>query len=469
MRLTLADIRDAMGAVGDLHEADGLEVTRVRTDSRLVERGDLFVCLPGSRFDGHLFATEAARRGAGAILSQRHLPEVTETPVLLVTDTLEALGRLAAFWRGRFQARGGRVVAVTGSAGKTTVKEMLANILERRWRVVRNYKNYNNLLGAPLTMLGAAGDEDIWVLEVGISQPGEMATLAAMVGPDVAVIHNVGPAHLEGLGSLRGVAQEKCQLLRALRPEGQALVSRDYPELLAAAADVRPVFTTLSTRDDTAFAVCQYVGSEAPGQGRFALTIDGHALDVTIAQAGSHWAENLAAAAGAAHLLGAGLEDIRAGLAEPLAMEQRFRCCPCGQFLVIDDSYNANPLSMIRAAASAREMAGEGALYLVLGDMRELGHEARERHVRLGEELAALAPTAIFFRGSHGPDVQAGLGAAGYAGRFASVDSPRQFLDCWGEWVKVPGVVLVKGSRSLRMEEFAQALLALYRCPEGKA
>ncbi len=459
MRLTLAQIRDCLGAVGDLFEAEDMLVTRVATDSRLTGEGDLFVCLSGQKFDGHMFAHEAVRRGAGAILAQRPLPEIGGVPVLLVTDTLEALGRLAACWR---TAAGAFVVAVTGSAGKTTVKEMIAAILSRDRTIAKNYKNYNNLIGVPLSMLAATGEEEAWVLECGISVKGEMERLGAMTAPDVALITNVGPAHLEGLGSLAGVAEAKCELLRHLVSGGQALVSQDYSELLTAARRIVPEPETFSTKDDGARFSCENLGG-----GRFLLLLDGERLEIAPPDAASHLAENLAAAAGAAYLAGASLETIKAGLEAPLAIDQRFRCCPCEGFLVIDDSYNANPLSMRRTIMRARELAGERPLYLVLGEMRELGGEACAAHQALGAVIAESGAAAVFYRGGHAFDLRQGLTEAGWPGQFVEVRSAHDFLAAWTEAASPCGVVLVKGSRGVRMEELGGALMKHLRGESG--
>lgn len=459
MRLTLSQIRDCLGAVGDLFEAEDLLVSRVSTDSRLCGEGDLFVCLSGQNFDGHTFAAEAVRRGAGAILAQRPLPEVVGVPVLLVTDTLEALGRLAACWR---TAAGAFVVAVTGSAGKTTVKEMIAAILSRDRTIAKNYKNYNNLIGVPLTMLATTGEEEAWVLECGINVRGEMERLGAMTMPDVAVITNVGPAHLEGLGSIAGVAEAKCELLRHLANGGQALVSADYPELLLAARRIVPEPETFSTRDEGARFYC-----EDAGGGRFVLVLDGERLEVSPAEPASRLAENLVAAAGAAYLAGANLETIKAGLEAPLTIDQRFRCCPCEDFLVIDDSYNANPMSMRRTIARARELAGKRPLYLVLGEMRELGEAACEAHKELGADIAASGAAAVFYRGGHDFDLRQGLESAGWSGLFVHVQSVHEFLAAWDEAVRPCGVVLVKGSRSVRTEELGNALMKHLRGESG--
>jgi UDP-N-acetylmuramoyl-tripeptide--D-alanyl-D-alanine ligase len=383
------------------------------------------------------------------------MPELgAGVPVLLVKDTVAALGRLAGSWRRR---TGARVVAVTGSAGKTTVKEFLAAILSELGPTSKNYKNFNNLIGLPLSILEARDTDAFWVMELGVSVPGEMRDLAAMAAPDLAVLINVGPAHLEGLGDVAGVAREKCELLRHVRRGGSALAGMDHPELWAEARRVFPGVLGMSARGLDAPFTAAYLGPREGG-GLFSLRAKGLELELALPYRGGHVAENILAAAAAASLLGAGGDAIRAGLSRAALPEQRFCCRRHGCFTVVDDSYNANPLSMRRAVEAAAEMAAGETFVPVLGEMRELGSATRDEHVRLGEFLAAQAPAAVFFHGQSAPDVAAGLAAAGYRGPFWAVASPSEFLKAFSGLGLAGGVVLFKGSRTMRMEAFVQAL-----------
>ncbi|WP_029898290.1 UDP-N-acetylmuramoyl-tripeptide--D-alanyl-D-alanine ligase [Desulfohalovibrio reitneri] len=455
MRLSLDRIAAATGAVGELPEPSP-EVVGVCTDSRMVEPGQLFVCLPGSRFDGHYFAADAAAKGAAAILSQMPLPDVTDTPVLFVTDTVAALGKLAAAWRAQTRAK---VTAVTGSAGKTTLKEMLAQVLSRHMDVAKNYKNFNNQIGLPLTILAATGEEGAWVLELGISKPGDMAELAPVARPDVAVIHNVGPAHLEGLGDLAGVARAKAELLGSLKAGGTAIVSRDYPELLAAAGEYDVRLTTISALDESADFSCFFLGPSQDGEGglfRFTRR-GGETVEAELPYLGSHLAENMAAVAAAADAHGLSLDENVAGLAEPVCVEQRFQRRRLGDFEIIDDSYNANPLSVAVAVDCAASLAGGRGcpLVLVLGDMLELGGGEEAAHEELGRRLAECSGQAVIYRGGQAEAVRRGLAGAK---TLAEVETGEDFLRAWRDLGIEGGVVLFKGSRSCRMEELHQAL-----------
>jgi UDP-N-acetylmuramoyl-tripeptide--D-alanyl-D-alanine ligase len=425
-------------------------VTEVKTDSRTVEPGDLFFCIAGENYDGHEFAKQAARSGACAVVASRMIGEV-DAPIIMVRDTRAALGRLAACWR---DTCGARLVAVTGTAGKTTVKEMLHAVVSQRFAAAKNYRNFNNQIGLPVSMLKASAEQELWIMELGISRRGDMEELAPVASPDLAVITNVGPGHLEGLGNEAGVAQAKTALLRYLRQNGRAVVGMDYPLLWNAArelVDAPVVFSGRENADADFFA--EFLGTESDGRGRFRLkTPDGDG-ELTAPFNGIHYAENLACVAAAAHCLGLSRDEVIKGVGSMAADPQRF-CCKVGKgVMVIDDTYNANPLSMAKSVRTAREMAGERPLVLVLGDMRELGPEAMALHEELGRVLRETAPAMVFYKGDHFLDVERGFGSY-----MREAGKPAEFLEAWHELCITEGVVLIKGSRSLKMEEFANVL-----------
>lgn len=427
----------------------------VCTDSRAVGRGDLFVCIEGERFDGHRFAEAAVRSGAAAVLASRMLE--LPVPVLMVRDTVEAMGRLARACRDEARAT---VVAVTGSAGKTTVKEMLASAVAQEGRVSRNAGNMNNQIGLPLSIFRADPDSDVWVLELGISKPHDMDELGPVASPDLVVIHNIGPVHLEGLSDLRGVARAKASLLRHLRPEGRAVINADHELLREEALKLRPDATLFSTRDASFPFHSTFLGVRPGGQGRFRIRTPEFETEADLPFCGAHFAENIGAAATAAHLLGLSRESLLRGLAEVRLPAQRFACAQRRGVTLIDDTYNANPLSMRGAATTAHDMARadgrERPLVLVLGDMKELGAGAVEEHVRLGRHLRTLDPAAVFFHGEHVDDVARGFGRGEV--RVEPLSSPETLLRRWRQLGLNDAVVLFKGSRSCRMEDYAGAL-----------
>ncbi len=453
MKWTIAEISGAIGAVGDMDEVRHLRPRRVVTDSRLVEPGDLFICLAGEHFDGHAFAADAAAKGALAVVAERPVSGVN-APVLMTHGTIEALGRLAAFHRSRTMAR---VVGVTGTAGKTTVKELLAGILSRRGRTHKNYLNLNNLIGLPMSILEADGDEDFWVLETGISVPGEMEKLAGILRPDLGIIVNIGPAHLEGLGDLAGVAREKARLLEHVLPGGRRVVSFDYPELRAAAGSSAIGFSCGDAPD--ARYRGKFLGPANGLDGRYLLNLQGEEVEVTLPWQGRFALESALAAAAAAHVLGLSPADIALGLESARPSRQRFQCHKTGNLLLIDDSYNANPLSMAVSLDSARELARGRPLALLLGEMRELGASAASAHEDLGRRVAESGARGLFWVGGHGDDVGRGLVLAGFAGRFQRVETVTGFLMAWREMELPDPVLLVKGSRANKLETYVGALL----------
>jgi len=465
VNLTLADVERCLSSMAEEgHET--IAITSVQTDSRTVGKGDLFFCIDGEKFDGHEFAAQAAKSGAAGIVASRMLADLG-VPVIMVRNTTTALGRLAACWR---DTCGAKLVAVTGTAGKTTVKEMLSVVVSEKFTTAKNYRNFNNQIGLPLSMLKADCTQDIWIMELGISVRGDMEELAPIASPDLAVITNVGPGHLEGLGNEAGVALAKTSLLKYLRQSGTAVISQDYPLLWDAARELvdNPVgFSGLpydqtheSTWNDTFEKTeCDYVASflaaEANGWGRFRLrTPDGDG-EITAPFCGDHFAENLACVAAAAHQLGLTREDVIKGISTLKTDSQRFCCKGSDSVLVIDDSYNANPLSMAHSLKTAAKMAGARPLVLVLGDMRELGEETSMRHEELGRLVRDMDPKAFFYKGSLQEDVRRGLNGSIH---LSEVHSPEEFIQAWNDLELDEAVVLVKGSRSLKMETFAGAL-----------
>jgi UDP-N-acetylmuramoyl-tripeptide--D-alanyl-D-alanine ligase len=453
MRLKLADVRARL--TGEPSGPAGERIVRgASTDTRTIEPGQLFFCLKGPNFDAHDFAAAAVDKGAVAVVAQRQLD--IAAPQILVEDVQQALGRLARSLRDQTRAR---VVGVTGTAGKTTTKEMLALALSAAGLcVAKNHKNLNNQIGLPLSMLTASGDEDVWVMELGISRPHDMDELGAILAPDVGLVVNVGPAHLDGLKSLAGVARAKAALFRHVRPGGVCLACRDYPQLYAEAGKAGPGVRWFSTKSRRSEFFCSFDGVEADGRGRFRLKVPGRSLQAVLPLFGAHQAENLAAVAAAVHCLGADLTAAIRGLGAFAPQDQRFELRRAGGWLIVDDSYNANPLSMIRAVATARVLAGGRPLVLVLGDMKELGDKARAAHERLGKALRSAAPAVVLFQGEFAADVGRTFGLNGSAGRFSAVAGPEETAEVLRGLGLPAGVVLVKGSRSCRMERHTAAI-----------
>ncbi|MBN8728190.1 MAG: UDP-N-acetylmuramoyl-tripeptide--D-alanyl-D-alanine ligase [Xanthomonadales bacterium] len=442
--LDLSDIAAWSG--GRLVGTDA-RIEAVATDTRTLGAGALFVALQGERHDAHDFAAEAVARGAAALLVARELP--LALPQVVVPDTLAALGAVARGWRRRSPAK---VVGITGSNGKTTVKTLAASILGRHGRTHVNAGNFNNEIGLPLTLLSMPADTEFAVLEMGAGKPGDIAYLARIAEPDVALVNNVAAAHLERLGSLQGVAETKGAVYRALPESGTALINADdaFADYFARLAAPRRMlgFGVMRRAD-----IGASFEPEAAAAGRFRLlTPQGHA-EIALPLPGRHNIMNALAATSIALALGVPLATIRAGLEAAPAVAGRLasRGHPSGA-LVIDDSYNANPGSFAAAIATLALRPGERVL--VMGDMKELGAEA----VRLHAEVGALARRS-------GIERLYAVGELSAAAVAAFGPAARHFADQADLAAQLAAelhagmTVLVKGSRSSAMERVVGMLV----------
>ena len=366
-------------------------------------------------------------------------------------------------YHGMYHVLHGLISPMDGiGAEQLTVKELLAHVLSRRGKTACNALNLNNQVGMPLCMLKTDGDEDFWVFEAGISHEGDMDELGAILQPDLALILNVGAAHTEGLGE-RGVAWHKSRLLAHLAPEGQALVSADYDDLVREARAVfgDVLFFTASGRPLSYRAA--YAGCSDGVHGQYRLWLDGRPCDVIAPFRGDYGTENCIAVAAAAHMLGLTAEEIAAGFADAQLPPQRFARSRRGNWDIVDDTYNANPLSMARMLDAAAESAQKRPFVVVLGEMRELGSVADREHERLGRHLAQLRPVLVFWRGGHADAVRDGLEHGLYTGKFLPVDSGEAFVQALNEHLPAEtgeqgGLMLFKGSRGNHLEELLEAL-----------
>lgn len=455
MRLTLGIVAQALECALSKKSAD-LSVGEVCIDSRRLKAGDLFFCIPGENFDGHDFAEKAALNGAVAVVAEKAKisedflpgPEDAKVPVLHVDAAVPALGRLARAWRDK---TGAKVVAVTGSAGKTTVKELLSHVLGQVGTVAKNPLNMNNQIGLPLSILAATGEEKYWVMEVGISLPGDMVDLGRILNPDVALVLNVGPAHLSGLGD-RGVAYYKAQLLGFLAEGGKGIVNADYPELVH---ESRRHYTDLvlftSQGRDVPYSG-GYMGREQEGFGRYRLRFNDKILQVVAPMLGAVGAENVTAVAAVAHILGLSDELITQGLATASLPAQRFIQSKVGDWLLVDDSYNANPLSCARSLSAVAELAAGAPLVLVMGEMGELGDVAGEFHRELGIAMAGVRPKAVLWKGGYLDFIREGLAFGDWPGEVMPILEDNDFWAHFAGLKLSHGVILFKGSRLNKLE-----------------
>ncbi len=433
----------------------------VSYDSRSVLPGQLFVAIHGERSDGHDYAAQAVQNGAAAVLGERDPFDGSgSVPVILAPDSVKALGSIAHACRERFR---GKVIGLTGTAGKTTTKELLACVLSQNGKTARTPLNLNTQVGLPVSILSASGDEKFWVLEAGISHPWDMEELGAVMEPDLAIVLNAGTGHSLGLGD-KGTAFYKTRLLRHRKPGCPALVCADYDDLVKEASVFPDVIPFSSRRTDVPYHAA-YAGIDANGHGMYSLSLPGVTLDVETILTGSYAAENLIAAAAAAHLLGLSAEEIRTGIRSASFPGQRFARHDLPGWTVIDDSYNANPLSTSRMLQAAGELAAKSRLICVMGEMGELGSEASREHAALGRNIADAGCSALFWFGGHAGDVQEGLADRGYTGYFHHASSPADFLDAFRVWKNGSAsgsrknVILFKGSRMNRLEQMVKLFI----------
>jgi UDP-N-acetylmuramoyl-tripeptide--D-alanyl-D-alanine ligase len=440
-------------------------VEGVSTDTRTLPAGSLFVALRGERFDAHDHLAEAAARGAAAAivaeawLAARPAGAAPPLPLLAVQDTLAALGAVARHHRRRFAMP---MVAVTGSNGKTTTREMIAAILATRGPVLKTEGNLNNEVGVPLTLLGLDATHLSAVIEMGMSHPGEIARLAAIAEPQVGVVTLAAPAHLEGLGTVEAVADAKAELYQGLPAGGVVVASADDPRMLKRAlASGRRMLTFASGRGRRGDVVVLEVRPPAGDGLRFVLGIGNRELEIHVpALVGAHNARNAAAAACAAVALGSSDREIVRGLAavRPVGRRLRVERLPSG-VLLVDDCYNANPASMTAALEVLRDLAaaGGGRAVAALGDMLELGAFEAEAHRALGAE-AARAGVAVL--AAFGPRARLAAEAAreaGLADTFHTEDPEALAAFVRGR-LRPADVLLVKGSRGMKLERLVEAL-----------
>jgi UDP-N-acetylmuramoyl-tripeptide--D-alanyl-D-alanine ligase len=453
---SLAEVVRATGAA-ELRRGRADRFPRVATDTRALAGGELFVALKGERYDAHAFAADAVRAGAAGLVVERDvvLPADADVVVLRVRDTLRALQDLAADLRCRLAPR---VLAITGSNGKTTTKEMLAAILAAAsgpTSVLKTRGNLNNLIGVPLTLLGLRGDERWAVIEMGMNAPGEIRRLTEIADPDVAVITNVGPAHLEGLGSIDGVARAKGELFAGLRRDAVAVANADDARV-AALADAFPGrVVRFGAGADVA---AEDVRCAARGAAAFRLRVGARSIEVTLQIPGRHNVANALAAAAAAFAVGVDLEAMRAGLAAAVPVGSRMRIVPLPNGVtVVDDSYNANPASVVAALRSLAEAPAERRI-AVLGDMLELGAASAEQHRAVGTLAGTLGLAALHLYGDFAPETAAGA-AAGMATAAIHVHrSHAAIAHALATETQAGDWVLIKGSRGQRMEEVVRLL-----------
>jgi len=455
--LTLAEVAELAG--GALTgPADAVVTGSVTLDSRSVAAGDLFVAVPGERADGHDFLPAAAAAGAVAAITTRATDVL---PAVVVDDPVEALGRLAAGVHLRLVAGGLQTLAITGSSGKTSTKDLLGQVLAAAGPTVSPPGSYNNDIGLPLTVLSADEQTRFLVLEMGSRGPGHIARLCRVARPRVGVVLNVGSAHLGEFGSAEGIAQAKGELVEALPDDGTAVLNADDARVIGMAA--RTSARVLRTgRGEDADVRAVDVTLDETARARFTLAAAGERHPVQLQVVGEHQVANALSAAGAA--LAAGMAPVEVAAALSAAgPRSRWRMEVSRRddgVTVVNDAYNANPESMRAALAALAGLAGTRRI-AVLGAMAELGPDAAAEHERLGRDAAATGVDLIIAVGPDAVGIADGAATAGRRAREESVHVPDRAAarELLSEVLRSGDVVLVKASRSYGLELLAADLL----------
>lgn len=420
---------------------------RVSTDTRTLQPGDVFFALSGERFDGNQFVSDAFAKGATAAVTTR---SIEGGPCLVVTDPLAALQRFAAHHRRKY---GTPILAITGSCGKTTAKDLTAAVLATRYNVVKTPGNLNNDIGCPLSLLHIGDETQFAVIEMGANHPGEITALCRLAAPTESAITIVAPAHLEGFGSIQNVAAAKGEIVEALPSTGVFYVNADDPYCVALAGCFSGKKVRFGASGDVALERCESI---APGEMRLHVRPVG-TLRLPLACRAHATNVLLAIAVGLRH----GVTAFEDSLRDALRTATRFKVLSVGPLTVIDDSYNANPASMKASLDALAEWPTEGARLAALGEMLELGDSGAALHREIGEYAGRSRVRCLFAKGPHASDM---IDAARTARtpHVEALDDPHDIAAAIHTVAQPGDVLLVKGSRGMRMENVIEALRKLY-------
>ena len=442
--MSWVNLREIALLASGVAQGEDVLIESVGIDSRTLKPGALFIAICGERYDGHDFVEAAAAAGAAAAMVSR--PMETPLPQIRVDDTLKAMTRFAAKWRRRTQAL---IIGLTGSNGKTTTREMLLSILSRRRRTAASVGNLNNHIGVPLTLLSLRPEHEVGIVEMGANHPGEISRLCEIARPDIGIVLNAAPAHIEGFGNLDGVARAKGELFESLPQSGagSGVVNRDdaYYDYWR---------HLLTNRHVLSFGFSEKADFRAKRRddGVVELYLDGAACECRLQLPGRHNISNALAAAAAATAAGADSDDIVAGLEAVRPVAGRLQNLSGANGLhLIDDSYNANPGSLGAALDVLKECPGRR--WLALGDMAELGSESAAMHANAGLQAKSAGVERLFAVGAQAAEACAHFGdGAEYC---ASVED---LADKVAAQAADDVYLLVKGSRAARMERLVSAL-----------
>jgi len=462
MTFALEEVLKATG--GRLLQGEERTLFRgISTDSRTIAEGELFIALKGDRFDGHHYALEALKKKAGGVvIEEDKIRDIRwngyrPSAVIAVKDTLRALGDIA---QERRRTYGTPVIALTGSNGKTTTKEMISASLETTFPVLKTKGNLNNLIGLPLTLLNLTEKERVVVLEMGMNVPGEIRRLTEIAGPDVGLITNIERVHLEGMGSLERIKEEKGELFREMRKDGTILVNQDDPRVIDLASEYPGQKITFGI-DHPAEVRAKEIRLKGAEGTSFTLIMEGVTLEITLPLLGRHFVPNALSAIASASLFGVELEKVKEALEhlQPSPMRMEVLRLKEGVTL-INDAYNANPRSMELALKILSEMKGTGRAIAVLGDMLELGDFSVEAHQHIGQRVKELSIDFLLALGEEAPVLIESAIRHGLDSEKARIaESHTEVISILKKMVREGDWILIKGSRRMGMEKIAEGLM----------
>lgn len=447
---------------GALHPSSGLECTRcfsgVSTDSRNIKAGDCFFAIAGPKFDGHDYLRDVFAKGAACAVISRKCDdkELADKCLVQVDDTIKAFGVLAAEYR---RQAGFKVIAITGSVGKTTTRQIIYHILSRHFRVHQSPGSFNNNIGLPLTLLSAKANDQIVITELGSNHPGEIPYLTRIAQPDIAIVTNVHPAHLEGFGDLQTIVREKLSIAEGLMPGGTLIINADFEQLVNTCRAKGTSFVTFGKSDGSDYRA-ENIHSEGSSS-RF--TIDGKEIHLPLPGRGN--VDNALAAWAVCSRIGLTIDDFASAVKTLPPVSMRAELLQIGTLTVLSDCYNANPGSMKNALEilAGLDPSGKRRRVFICGEMAELGQQAEQLHTELGKSIAQAGVQLMLAAGR-----LAGIAAASANANakhnlqtkcFPDTISVRNNLN---EFVKDYDIILIKGSRTAKLETVVEKLKELF-------
>ncbi|RKY07494.1 MAG: hypothetical protein DRP65_10375 [Planctomycetota bacterium] len=419
-------------------------VAGISIDSRTIRAGDCFFAVKGANFDGHDYIGQAFARGAACAVVGR---DVGPGPnILKVADTVKALGTLARWYRSEL---GFKVVAITGSAGKTTTREMAYHVLSRQFSCAQAPKSFNNAIGVPLTLLSADEDHEIVIVEVGSNAPGEISQLAEIASPDIAVVTNIYPAHLAGFGNIEAIIKEKASIAEGLKGAGKLLINGDFEELVRHCSTIKKDFITFGEGAGCDIRAEGLVSEGISGQ----LTIEGK--DISVPLAGRANLLNALAAWAICEQFSIGVEEFAEAIRTFEAVDMRLQITKSGPITIINDCYNANPASMANALDCLSQVGFGHRKVFICGTMAELGARSGKLHRQLGKLVAESGVEVLLAAGDFADAVAEAAKTSACNDNFEAFvfKNTNELCNNLSRFVQRDDIVLVKGSRSAKLEQ----------------